>query len=510
MNLELYLSWKIIRNIQDGFNFYEKSQYFHTYSNPGLYNQFDKKMSNNYVPQIVKPTKQFHDKIQKCLKDNFNITLQLKSLPYVIHVPELKIDINYNFKIRFFPQNILSFTFNIEKIPTELAVDFLIDIQNLNNIKLINRITQCIVGITENCFQRKFKPLTSFKAYPAMLIITNYNSFEFMSKIERNILEFTGILIRNRNYINKNISEVITQKNKMLNIKDKSRLLLFDKQGLLFIVPHDINLAKTKRTFRKFHDLSEIGLVIKFFLENYTKFLPLNENFTDFVLYLIISLLDYSEMFFDQSLQNKHIWNIISSEFNLKQSKNYNIKDRFLTRIKKNSILFDQLKEKWWNIKNFPDIISKRKSDNQKFGFLEDKELEQIITQDYNEAKRCLIGKNFKSTIILAGSIIETIFIVLLVKLGENRNQLYHLDFSKLIKKIKLIENNRQFQDRYIKDKNIYSLLDSIRNYRNLVHPGRQVRLSMTPDKEKAEISINIIKLLIKELKTNLSSIEVS
>lgn len=51
-----------------------------------------------------------------------------------------------------------------------------------------------------------------------------------------------------------------------------------------------------------------------------------------------------------------------------------------------------------------------------------------------------------------------------------------------------------------IQDENIFSLIDPLRNYRNMIHPGVQLRKSISPDLSKANIALDSINLLISDI----------
>ena len=101
-------------------------------------------------------------------------------------------------------------------------------------------------------------------------------------------------------------------------------------------------------------------------------------------------------------------------------------------------------------------------------GFMRGKEFRKIIKNDFEEVKIASKHKAWKAVIILCGSIIEVILSEILIQHGIEPNKVYRMTFSALLEKA--IESS------YISKEEL-DLSSVIKNYRNLIHPGRNIRL---------------------------------
>ncbi len=173
-------------------------------------------------------------------------------------------------------------------------------------------------------------------------------------------------------------------------------------------------------------------------------------------------------------------------------------KPSILRAIEDKSNYFDHFSIKWWNECDFPYLLSRKIEESKELNlaFLDNKDLKRLIIEDYGEARRSLQSKNYKATILLCGSLVEAILTAAIAKAkipGITSEKLYN-DYN-LYKLINLAKNQG-----IITDSNLFSFIDPLRNYRNTIHPGVQVRKSVSLDLSKARIAIETIKLLIKEL----------
>jgi hypothetical protein len=134
------------------------------------------------------------------------------------------------------------------------------------------------------------------------------------------------------------------------------------------------------------------------------------------------------------------------------------------------------------------------------FAFINDTNIRKIIERDYGEIQRAYISKCWKSVIILCGGAIEAILTDLLIyhdteakqaKSTPNKPDISQWDLSELIKvavELKLVTEG------------VEKLSHSIREYRNLVHPGNEIRKKLRFDAEEAKISVEVLKILHRDL----------
>ncbi|SEJ30371.1 hypothetical protein SAMN05216327_108161 [Dyadobacter sp. SG02] len=132
------------------------------------------------------------------------------------------------------------------------------------------------------------------------------------------------------------------------------------------------------------------------------------------------------------------------------------------------------------------------------FDYIGDNKLRDILLRDYKEMEVCLANGATKSVLILAGSIVEAILIDILNHnvpvIGGNENYLK----KQLYELIEIAQSERIISSRS-KD-----LLSVLRGYRNLIHPGRELRENEKFDIETAKVSVSLIVIISNEIRNYL------
>ncbi|MBE0672664.1 MAG: hypothetical protein IH588_18975 [Anaerolineales bacterium] len=126
------------------------------------------------------------------------------------------------------------------------------------------------------------------------------------------------------------------------------------------------------------------------------------------------------------------------------------------------------------------------------FDFITDEEFRTSLEKDYREMNLCIQNAAFKAAVVLAGSIIEAVLIDYVI--AENfiaREEALKLDFGRVLTLCK---------DRKIITDKTSDLSSVIKSYRNLIHPGRSIRLNETVDKETAEVSKALVNIILNEI----------
>ena len=188
----------------------------------------------------------------------------------------------------------------------------------------------------------------------------------------------------------------------------------------------------------------------------------------------------------------------MASELALQPQLQFLLKNAAVTSsMDEKSRLFDRFATGWWENRDFPYLLSRTVQQSQQIdlSFLENEELRRIVLEDYQEARRSFQSKNFKATLLICGSIAEALLAAVIDKAGIAPTKKIY-EAYKLVDLVDMAANNG-----FIRDSNLLSLLKPLREYRNMIHPGVQVRKALVPDAEKARISVDTISLLIKELK---------
>lgn len=128
------------------------------------------------------------------------------------------------------------------------------------------------------------------------------------------------------------------------------------------------------------------------------------------------------------------------------------------------------------------------------FDFVGDRNFQLILKRDFKEVQKCLeIGAN-KAAIILSGSILETILSDYFYENppGEKtKSDILKLTLNELLElavKIQLINPSEN------------SLATVLKTYRNLIHPGKEVRSVEIVDQSTSKLAFSILELLLNKI----------
>ncbi len=129
------------------------------------------------------------------------------------------------------------------------------------------------------------------------------------------------------------------------------------------------------------------------------------------------------------------------------------------------------------------------------FDFITNKDFRQSLEADHAEMLSCLEVGAWKSAQVAAGSIVEALLIDnLLVSPNPQRKQknLLTLDLGTAI--------DISIEEKILTTRTA-DLCSVIRSYRNLIHPGRQIRLGeISPGKDSASIAQSLVEIIVSEL----------
>ena len=134
------------------------------------------------------------------------------------------------------------------------------------------------------------------------------------------------------------------------------------------------------------------------------------------------------------------------------------------------------------------------------FPFVHESKLREIVERDYVELQRAFVAQCWKSVIILSGGAMEAILTDLLLDResdakaapsAPNKSDITKWDFADLINvavKLEMINPG------------VSKLSHPIREYRNLVHPGNELRNNLKFGPEEARIAIEVLNMLHRDL----------
>ena len=137
-----------------------------------------------------------------------------------------------------------------------------------------------------------------------------------------------------------------------------------------------------------------------------------------------------------------------------------------------------------------------RKPDMSKFDFISDEKLRSSFEADFAEVESCLTAQAWKAVHVLIGSIIETILTDYLVSTdykARTKIDPLTLDLGQLI--------NACEKERVLTQKT-KELSSVVKSYRNLIHPGRLIRLREKCDKNSAAVAKALLEMVIEEIVT--------
>lgn len=128
------------------------------------------------------------------------------------------------------------------------------------------------------------------------------------------------------------------------------------------------------------------------------------------------------------------------------------------------------------------------------FDFVTDSRFKDLLLRDYQELKVCLDNKSSKAVLILSGSIIEASLVEYFLQnipAGKTEADLLKMTLGPLIdlaETVGLLTSTEK------------KLASVIQDYRNLIHPGRQIRISEKFDFETASIANSLVTITLKAI----------
>jgi hypothetical protein len=138
--------------------------------------------------------------------------------------------------------------------------------------------------------------------------------------------------------------------------------------------------------------------------------------------------------------------------------------------------------------------------ERREFTFIQNEELRRIIDRDYGEMQRAFVSNCWKSVIILAGSAIEAILSDLLQRDVAKAKNSGKAPKEADINKWDLVDLINVAVDLKLVSEGIEKLSHPVRQYRNLVHPGNEIRNKLTFGTEEARIALEVVNIVYRDL----------
>lgn len=131
----------------------------------------------------------------------------------------------------------------------------------------------------------------------------------------------------------------------------------------------------------------------------------------------------------------------------------------------------------------------------QNFDFITGTQFRESLELDYSEMMRCFDGRAWKSVQVLAGSIVEALLIDYLLATNDPPRGGKHPLKMDLADAVNVCKAEGVLSERTA------DLSSVVRSYRNLIHPGRTVRLDEAqPSENSAKIALALVDLIVEEV----------
>jgi hypothetical protein len=136
----------------------------------------------------------------------------------------------------------------------------------------------------------------------------------------------------------------------------------------------------------------------------------------------------------------------------------------------------------------------------KKFPFIHDSDIRILVERDILEAQRAYVAECWKSVIILSGGMIEAILTDLLLANHARAKDSSKAPKDSDITRWHLNDLIEVAVDLDLVSSGVAILSHSIRDYRNLVHPGNELRNKLVFGAEEARISLEVLSMVHRDL----------
>lgn len=150
-------------------------------------------------------------------------------------------------------------------------------------------------------------------------------------------------------------------------------------------------------------------------------------------------------------------------------------------------------------VKTTPAEIPSSAIIEKDFAFVSDDELRKICKRDYEEIQRVQIAKAHKATIVLCGSLTEALLLDSLQS-DEAKVRASAKAISRPLTTWDLHNLLEVAIDMGLINAGASVLVKGIQDYRNLIHPGKEVRTKFHVGVEEAAISRQFLELIVRDL----------
>ncbi len=129
------------------------------------------------------------------------------------------------------------------------------------------------------------------------------------------------------------------------------------------------------------------------------------------------------------------------------------------------------------------------------FDFIADQRFRTLLTRDYLELQNCLENDASKSALVLSGSILEAALSDFFIQFPVNGKSESSILQSNLGALIEIAESEKIITS---KEKNLATV---VKDYRNLIHPGKEIRKREKFNSETATIAAKVVDIILNSIK---------
>lgn len=138
------------------------------------------------------------------------------------------------------------------------------------------------------------------------------------------------------------------------------------------------------------------------------------------------------------------------------------------------------------------------------FDFVDDGPLKDFMTRDWREVQIAHKAEAWKACLVLCGSILEAMLLSALKYIGDSLRIPTSENLSKDPEKWPLVHLIAVAKENELLSGPAASFAGGLRDFRNLIHLDRQVRENIIADQQAANLAIQVVALVHKELRERL------
>jgi hypothetical protein len=490
------VSWKIFARLTRRVNRPDDlgTVAFHAQSSPGIYSQFSLPLTQAYVPLGLIPSATYFQVITSFfeLRDNLGFA---GKFPYQTNLGGLGA-CQLRMTVRLYSPNILAITVRVTGDNDLSLPDDLGELLSLRTIPPgVQDLVRRTVGIIDSGSHRKPNMDITLVSTVGFHLHPVRKGSEIAGYTAANRSALTGLLlgVSQVDSMDGTLVDRILLQNHEMNVKNVDELLLVNKQGVVLLSASESRSRTTLGRFTRTLDLTEIARSFQFFLDDY----PLNrhgqEDFADYIYSRIRAWLRHPDAILAKSYTNRLLWESLVTAFRLQEKLEMNESENYelAQALPGKQAFFAQISDRWWESPDFAAGFDASAFDSKKIlSRMRDRDLRLSVLEDLREAETSLSGKNYKAAVVMAGASVEAMLLALLEQETSEspetlRKQGLH-DYIDLVRRYTLIS-----------DRAMLDLLDnSLREWRNYVHPGKALRTGVNLTPHHAQIVVTAARAL--------------